>query len=433
MKKQTKKQKLQPLIFAYGITLGCDPEFFFTGAGGGVVGSEKVLPKDGIEVGNSPYAYDEDASKFVVDGVQAELNPAPNTCRANLANEISRCFRKLASSLKNGEKKIGVSFAPVVNISQAELDSLSEKSKVFGCAPSNNVNFDTKKAKIKVNPKKYLKRSAGGHIHLGCDRWDDDNSYVYDENTDREIRTRKIATVLRRPKALVPILDLVVANTCVLLDRDPNNVERRKNYGRVGEYRRKTYGIEYRTLSNFWLRSYPLMSFVMGLVRQAVHMVQQSRKGNDYVAALLAAVPREDVIKAVQENDFDLAYCNFKKIQKILVASGQGNDYDYPISNFTIGNFHHFVKRIQQYGLDYWFDKDSFSHWCKLPDGHDKGWEAMAGSHGRISADRNADQKGKVLNKRNAKKLPRIDLNAVAVIPKRQRINRPAPVVALED
>lgn len=432
MKNKTKKQKLQPLIFSYGVTLGCDPEFFFT-QNGQVIGSEKVLPKAGIEVEDSPFAYDDNDSKFIVDGVQAELNPAPNTCRANLANEISRCFRQLAQKFRDEKKDFGVNFAPCVDISQAELDTLSDKSKVFGCAPSKNVNFNTKKAKIKVDPRKYLKRSAGGHIHLGSDDWEDDRNFVYDEENDKEVRTKKISTVLSRAEALVPILDLVVANTCVLLDRDPSNVERRKNYGRVGEYRKKEYGLEYRTLSNFWLRAYPLMSFVMGLCRQTVHMVQQSRKNSDYVGALLAAVPREDVIKAVQNNDFALAYKNFKRIEKILVAAGQGNNYDYPFSNYTIENFHHFVKRIRQYGLDYWFDKDSFSHWCKLPDGHDRGWEAMAGARGRIGIDRRAGENGQVLNKKNATKLPRIDLNAVVVIPTKRRINRPAPVVAMED
>src|SRR4051812_39330793 len=119
MKKQTEKQKLKPLIFSYGVVLGCDPEFFFTGSNGQVIGSEKILPKRGMKIEDSPYGYGDYDSKFIVDGVQAELNPEPNTCRANLANEISRCFRELAQSFKDDGKQIGVSFAPVVNISQA--------------------------------------------------------------------------------------------------------------------------------------------------------------------------------------------------------------------------------------------------------------------------------------------------------------------------
>jgi hypothetical protein len=180
-------------------------------------------------------------------------------------------------------------------------------------------------------------------------------------------------TLRTKPEVLVPILDLIVANTCVLIDRDPSNVERRKNYGRVGEYRIKSYGIEYRTLSNFWLRSYQLMSFVMGISRMACQMVNQSEAGNDYVKALMDAVPREDVIKAVQENDFELAYANFKKIEPIILAACGDNDYDYPLSEKYIDEFHYFVKK----GVDAFFDKNAFQHWINLRDGHGIGWESF--------------------------------------------------------
>ena len=363
--------KLKPLRFSYNVTLGCDPEFFFS-SGGKVVGSEKILPETGLKYDptkdrsgwdGAHTALTGSESKFVVDGVQAELNPRPNTCRANLGNEIGACFRKLWKDLKDNGKEFNIDFKPLVNITKAELDSLSEKSKVFGCAPSTNVYQKPEDAKIKVNPKKYLKRSAGGHIHMGwhAGYWGGGND------------TPKMKDTMENAAVLVPILDLVVANTCVLVDRDPGNVERRANYGRVGEYRPKEYGIEYRTMSNFWLRSYQLMSLVTGLCRMACHLAEQSTEENNYVKALTDAVPREDVIKAVQENDFDLAYANFKKIEDILLTAAGENSQNYPISKGTIKMFHHFVKR----GMDHWFNFDSLQHWIKLPEGHGTGFESF--------------------------------------------------------
>lgn len=402
VKSAVKENIIKQLKFDYSVMLGCDPEFFFT-SNGAVVGSEKVLPKNGLTYDTEFGYFDDIKSGFIIDGVQAELNPSPNTCRAYLGNEIHTCFRNLYEKLKKDGKTVGVAFAPLVDISQAELDSLSEKSKVFGCAPSTNIYQGAEEAKITVNPKKYLKRSAGGHIHLGVND-DEDYGEVYAGYIQRrdawgytysdqiKLKVKTVEKVLHDPKTVVPILDLVVANTCVLLDRDASNIERRKNYGRVGEYRQKKYGIEYRTLSNFWLRSYQLTSFVMGLCRMTVHMVQQSRKGCDYVKALTNAVSREDVIKAVQENNFELAYQNFRKIEHILVAACGKNSYDYPFKKSYMEAFHHFVAM----GMDYWFKQDPMTHWIRLPDGHGRGWESFTRKIRKDKRDR--EKNGEVFN-----------------------------------
>ena len=363
------------LLFQYDVTLGCDPEFFFEGARGKTTGAEKVLPEAGLvyppgTTGKRDGDYTScggvAASKIVIDGVQAELNPRPNTCRANLANEISACFRQLHKELEKNGSKIGVSFKPLVNITQKELDSLSEKSKTFGCAPSTNL-YQHAESKITVDPKKYRKRSAGGHIHLGAVGGYGDG----------------VKNALANVDEMVYMLDIIVGNTSVLLDRNPNNVERRKVYGRAGEYRSKSYGIEYRTLSNYWLQSYQLMSFVTGLARMAVHIVAQSSlkgEGRNFVGEIKAAVKKEDIVKAIQENDFALAYSNFLKIQDIILDIAS-DCYSYPINRDNINQFHWFVKK----GISYWFKEDPFKHWITLPEGHGRGFESFLTN--KVSAD----------------------------------------------
>lgn len=350
---------LKPLSYERDVTLGCDPEFFFTGSNGKTTGAEKILPEAGLTYKPGTYNHDgahtalNDApSKIVIDGVQAELNPRPNPCRANLANEISACFRDLHKTLK--DRGINVSFSPVVDITQAELDSLSEKSKTFGCAPSTNV-YAQSTSKISVDPKKYLKRSAGGHIHLG---WG---------GSDRN------KEALKNIEVMIPILDIIVGNTSVLIDRNPVNKERRKVYGKVGEYRLKEYGLEYRTLSNFWLQSYQIMSLMFGLSRLAVHVVAQSTTENNYAKAIIDAVPREDVIKAIQNNDFALAYSNFLKIEPLLCEMTARNTHDYPFNKDNIDAFHWFIKK----GINYWFKEEPLHHWITLPEGHNTGWETF--------------------------------------------------------
>jgi hypothetical protein len=183
----------------------------------------------------------------------------------------------------------------------------------------------------------------------------------------------RLEKALKSSEIMVPILDIVVGNTCVLIDRDPANIERRKVYGKAGEHRIKDYGIEYRTLSNFWLRSYQLMSFVTGLCRFTTHLVEQSTPDNDYVKALFDAVKRDDVVKAINENDFDLALKNFRAIVPIIEVAAGGMTGSYPLCKGYINAFYHFINK----GVDHWFDKDVMKHWVTAPEGHGTGWEAF--------------------------------------------------------
>jgi hypothetical protein len=346
---------ISPLRFHQYLNLGCDPEFFLTSKDGAVIGSEKVLPKDGLKAEGT-------YGKIIIDGVQAEINPLPSTCRQSLAYAIGYCFGQLNRSLEaQGLGQISVKTDPLVDVSQTEMDSLSERSKIFGCDPSMNVH-EKGQSKIEADPKKYLKRSAGGHIHLGFIKG---AAECY----------KDVSTSLKNIDVMVPMLDIIVGNTCVLLDRDPNNIERRKNYGKVGEFRLKEYGLEYRTLSNFWLRSYTTMSFVMGLARMAVHFVEQSSPTCDYVAAIFGAVDMKDIIKAIQENDFDLAMSNFKKIAPIIVAGAGAVVNNYPINRENIDTFYYVVAK----GLDAFIPNTPFKNWMNYHLGRDlapnRGWE----------------------------------------------------------
>lgn len=397
---------LLPLDFWQSVALGGDPEFFFENSDGNTVGSEKVLPKDGIaSTTNGTYtlaAQQGVTGKTVIDGVQAELHPRASSCREILASEISLCFHSLKETLK--AKGVRVVVAPLVNVSQSEIDSLTPQSQVFGCEPSRNIYQNAEESSIKVDAKKYLKRSAGGHVHLGNFFADILNEPARNISADQRqwggkyaIAERTEKTLKQMPDVLVPILDIIVGNTCVLLDQDEGNIERRANYGRVGEFRIKPYGLEYRTLSNFWLKSYPLMSLVYGLARFAVHLVEQSKPDNDYVSALIGAVNREDIIKAINDNDFDLALANFKKIEKILIVAAGENDRAnryYPLKGSTMVYFYWFVKK----GINYWFKEDVLSHWVGQYAARG-GWEQFLLIH--VKADLEASMKNTPIDLNN--------------------------------
>lgn len=347
-----------PPLEIFQITMGCDPEFFFS-KGGKIIGSEKIIPKEGLHVldqyGNPIL------SKIVIDGVQAELNPKETTCRVFLSNNISRCFKSVLEAIKlKKDPELNIDFTQTIKIDKKELASLEPENQVLGCSPSKNAY--TKRTFLSVkNGAKYYYRSAGGHIHIGNDGGN-----------------QKVKAALNNHKTLIPLLDILLGNTCVLLDRDPGNIQRRKVYGRAGEYRTPSHGVEYRTLSNFWLKNYKLASFVFGMTRETVIILANSNKEHNYAKEILKAVKRTDIKKAINKNDFDLALSNFKKIEPIIDRITKNGNYDYslPLNTTNLADFNFFIKK----GINHWFKEDPIKHWTSPNPTSEGGWETFLGT-----------------------------------------------------
>ncbi len=341
------------------VLLGGDPEFFFEG-GGKVVGAEKVLKEGGKEVksarvseSNTP-SFD-DFSAFVLDGVQVELNPAPHLCRQSLGHEIALAFHALRKHLK-GMEGMSATMKTTIDLDPEELNSLSDKARVFGCEPSFNL-YDSK-SRIEVDASTYLKRSAGGHIHLGLEQ---------------------SPPVFHDRKSLVPLLDTLLGLPCVLIDRDEGNVERRKHYGRAGEYRLPKHGLEYRTPSNFWLRAYPLTSLVMAQARMAVNVLGMKTVHPsvswDASSSLLKEVDLSAVREAINTNDLDLAKGCWEPVKGWLKE--HTTYYSSGLNSSTLSSFSSFAEGVQEKGLESYFGTDPIEHWCNLNGTWDGGWESF--------------------------------------------------------
>lgn len=358
-----------------GVLFGTDPELFLQ-TGGKVVGAEKVIPEQGLKVGGSSQGASYGGGhEIVLDGVQVELHLNPSWCRAHLTNEMRLHFQTLRDHLQK-MKGTNVSFEAVVHVDPVELASLSDKSRALGCAPS--FNLYNREATINVNPATYTTRSAGGHLHFGLIPGSNYlgghgmSGLVYDPQNGIDQRER-----------VVPILDILVGNTSVLLDRNPLAAERRKVYGRAGEYRTPKYGLEYRTLSNFWIRANPLMCLMMGLGRMAVSVVsttlgaKQKLPGylGDPEKRLLRMVDIQKVQKAINENDLNLAKENWKGARQFILEEVDRSE-SMGVCRSTMAEFDYFLKLVEERGLEYWFPQDPIEHWCSHGEGHGTGFES---------------------------------------------------------
>ena len=87
--------------------------------------------------------------------------------------------------------------------------------------------------------------------------------------------------------AVIKAMDLFLGVPSVLMD---NGIDRKKLYGKAGAFRSKPYGVEYRTLSNFWIFKPELIDWVwrnceralgnLGAAAQASH-VEECINNND--------------------------------------------------------------------------------------------------------------------------------------------------------
>jgi len=225
------------------VKIGADPEVFlinkYTGkfiSAIGIIGGTKESPE---YVGDGEFAIQ-------VDNVCAEFNIPP-------ANNLKDFKLNITKGLKYIEKALPYNLEILIKSSAFfEEDQLQSKlSKTFGCEP--DFNIWTMKENIIASAEDSCFRTCGGHIHVG-----------YDNPEDEEV-------LLNLAKAL----DLFLGVESVLLDKDE---ERRSLYGKAGSIRVKPYGLEYRTLSNFWISKDDLIEWAFTRVFNAVDFINAKKK-----------------------------------------------------------------------------------------------------------------------------------------------------------
>ncbi|RKY30131.1 MAG: hypothetical protein DRP74_07590 [Candidatus Omnitrophota bacterium] len=287
-------------ISDYRMTLGGDPEILLTsgkskGSAGHVIYARDVLDESKTGGGNITY-----------DGMIAEINVIPDTCRERLIYNYSDILNNIFTQADSG--KFDLLTSPAGKVKKSVLESVPDQDKIFGCDPDVNA-YTGKKNKVTISGLKHQKRYGGGHLHFG-------------------ISSPITKTFYRNNISLIiKLMDYICGNTCVLLDRDPANAVRRKVYGKAGSYRIQPHGIEYRVLSNFWLRGPQLVSIVYKLGRVAINVaadcrIRENEEAMDFVDYIFDKIPEQKVVDAINNNDFNKAAENAEIIIPELISIG---------------------------------------------------------------------------------------------------------------
>ena len=234
---------------------GCDPELFLT------IGKD-IVPCVGLLPGTKadPFPVPKSGVGLMVqeDGVTCEFNLAP--CTANqFTTHVNQGMLELKKYVKSVIPTANVLITPSRTFTAKELDS--EQAMTLGCDPDCiawNRGDIRKPPGIKAIG---LNRFAGGHLHFGYDK----------EN----------CTV--PPWALIQYIEVMGYGPLMYLD--PQGA-RRKFYGQAGLYREKSYGVEYRTPSNFWVSNPTL---VQGMFQAAQLVVDNQELARELYPQIDAA------------------------------------------------------------------------------------------------------------------------------------------------
>lgn len=210
---------------AKGITIGADPEFFLKTSKGEVISAHDLVPGTKGE----PHRLTKGAVQ--ADGTAVEFNIDPASTADEFCENIMTTLDEIRDMIP---KELEFYYAPHVKYPKKYFDSLPREATELGCDP----DFSCFTGKVNVidyvpTSRKVI-RTGGGHIHIGWGEGIDVDDPIHRE--DCRVVTQYLMLCLQ------PYLDLTT----------PRN-QRSKLYGGTGAYRPKSYGVEYREPSNFWL------------------------------------------------------------------------------------------------------------------------------------------------------------------------------------
>lgn len=233
------------------VPIGADPEFFLYDTE-----LKMNISGHGIIPGTKEKPYKLKDGAVQLDGTAAEFNINP----ANSSEEFVHNIKSVIGEIREMvPKKIDFQFQPTVVYKEDYFTKIVPSScKELGCDPDFDAWNDGS-----INPRpdnKTPMRTAGGHLHVGfvADNKADINSMEH--RLDCIVLTRQIDTFFN------PFIQF--------WDTDKR---RRQMYGAPGAFRPKTYGVEYRSLSNAWLAKPKLWPWLFDSLQ---YVTEQALEGN---------------------------------------------------------------------------------------------------------------------------------------------------------
>lgn len=260
------------------ITIGTDPELFVRDkTTKAFVSAHRYFPGTKHE----PFAVRSGAVQ--VDGVAAEFNIEPASTSVDFQTRIHDVIGVMNTILKNQNEDFELIAAPTAIFDKAYFNTLPEVCRELGCSP----DFDAWTGEPNQKPKTDEPfRTGAGHIHIG---WlPDSDADITDDG------------YLGLCRDIVKNMD---ASLFIMSHAWDDDRKRRTLYGAKGAFRPKVYGLEYRVLSNAYLRDFSVQDWVFQASKRCaelmlsenthIYKTQEAKKYLEMTKGSVSLTPQE--------------------------------------------------------------------------------------------------------------------------------------------
>lgn len=203
------------------LLIGADPELF-------LMENDKFVSGHGVIPGTKDEPFPVEGGAVQVDGMALEFNINPAVNVDQFIGNINTVLAELRAMVPD---QFDLSIAATADFDRRHMAEQPPEARVLGCDP----DYDAYTGRQNPEPAAHsTMRAAGGHIHLG---WTND----VDPMSGAHFQSCRDLAIQ---------MDHFLGLHAVINDAD---TKRQQMYGKPGAFRPKPYGMEYRTLSNYWL------------------------------------------------------------------------------------------------------------------------------------------------------------------------------------
>lgn len=247
-------------------SIGSDPEMFT--AKNGVISSVAGL----LGCSKTEKLHLSERVRLQEDNVLAEFDINPCVGFEQFDSVMQEGLDLTQSLLEKHGLEIATGVSSHI-FSSAELNSFHKSAFEFGCTP--DFNAFTGRQNASPTSKDPGLRTAGGHIHIG-----------YSEVTRVDRQSQLTAGCLADYFLSLPAMF------------EDNDTRRKELYGKAGAIRYKEYGIEYRSLGNFWTFTQQLRRMIFDQTEKVVKNI-----ATDKIVELNSILPVERLQEIINSND----------------------------------------------------------------------------------------------------------------------------------
>lgn len=228
------------------LLVGADPELF-------IYKNDVPVSAYGLVPGTKESPFTVNKGAVQVDGMALEFNIDPADDEESFSSNISEVMETLRGMVSGYDVKA----TPVAEFGMEYILEQPVEAIMLGCDPDFNawaggVANESPDAETPF-------RTGAGHVHIGWTK----GKKPYDLN-----HRKKCINVIKQ-------MDFFLGLPSLFFDGDN---KRRMMYGKPGCFRPKSYGVEYRVLSNKWLDSKDTVKWVFRNTKEGVERLFKGEK-----------------------------------------------------------------------------------------------------------------------------------------------------------